>query len=49
MEVHLLIHGSFVQVDLYLSRDLDSRLTVRETAAVQEWVHSGDLRKYSIK
>jgi len=28
------------QVDLYVSRDLDSRLNEREQAAVQEWLHS---------
>ena len=29
------------QVDVLLSRDLDSRLTSREAAAVQEWLESG--------
>ena len=28
-------------VDLMVSRDLDSRLTTREQAAVQEWIDSG--------
>ena len=28
------------QVDLYVSRDLDSRLSDREHAAVQEWIKS---------
>ena len=30
----------YLQVDLYVSRDLDSRLNEREQAAVQEWLHS---------
>ena len=30
----------YFQVDLYVSRDLDSRLNEREQAAVQEWLHS---------
>ena len=29
------------QVDVMVSRDLDSRLTTREQAAVQEWLHTG--------
>ena len=28
-------------VDLMVSRDLDSRLTTREQAAVQEWIDTG--------
>ena len=28
------------QVEVFLSRDLDSRITEREVAAVQEWLHS---------
>ena len=30
----------YFQVDLYVSRDLDSRLNERELAAVQEWLDS---------
>ena len=30
----------YFQVDLYVSRDLDSRSNERELAAVQEWLHS---------
>ena len=29
------------QVDVMVSRDLDSRLTTREQAAVQEWLDTG--------
>merc|ERR1719391_1390928 len=29
------------QVDLFVSRDLDSRFSERELAAVQEWIESG--------
>ena len=31
----------FVQVDFYISRDLDSHLNRREVAAVEEWTESG--------
>ena len=31
------------QVDLYLCRDLDSRITSREVAATTEWIHSGQV------
>ena len=30
----------FYQVDLFVSRDLDSRLSDREQGAVQDWLHS---------
>ena len=29
------------QVSVFLSRDLDSRVTAREVAAVKEWLQSG--------
>ena len=31
------------QVDIMLSRDLDSRYSWRETAAVEEWLESGEV------
>lgn len=37
-KVYLIL--KYFQVDLYVSRDLDSRLNEREKAAVQEWLHS---------
>ena len=31
------------QVDIMMSRDLDSRINLREAAAVQEWLDSGSV------
>ena len=36
-------YNSISQVDLLLSRDLDSRFTEREIFAVDEWLESGNL------
>ena len=34
------------QVSVFLSRDLDSRISAREVAAVTEWLQSGEEIRY---
>ena len=46
--MNLYILFTDVNVDLFLSRDLDSRISVREVAAVHEFIQSDYLMHVSI-